>query len=523
MSNDLLGSFQLGGLSGSFDTNTVIQQLMKIESMPLEKAQDEYKVLQNTQKAWDIIDDKLEEFYNYLNNFKLKSSFLKKNAMSSNEDIMKVSSNGNAGNSTFYVNIKQAATAGYIEGQSNIDDKSKTLADLGLTSGKFKIQMSGLNPDGSAKEAIEFDLSKYDADATIDSVLKNMSSKMPDANIIFEKDSSGSNFKAFVMNKNTGEENFTLTAVDADGGKFLGSILNNGTSLNANDTIDTTSSTANYKGILGKDAEIAIDLNGDGTEELTLNSSSNAVSFNGMTLNIQKESEATDWTKISVEDDVNATYDNIKEFTDKYNEVMKFLYDKLYTETEVQGKEEDKMTDEEKAKGVLKGNSNLRTVFEKLKSLRFGTIEDSSLAYNSFASVGISSGISSSLVESNLENARKGLISIDETKLKEALRTNSDAVFDLFNIINDDSKKSGIANQIKDYVWDTTKYKGFIDEINGLEGSLSKEMKGLSKRMLNLTRKINMKEAMYVRQFSAMEQAISKMQSQGNYLLSKMG
>jgi flagellar hook-associated protein 2 len=170
----------------------------------------------------------------------------------------------------------------------------------------------------------------------------------------------------------------------------------------------------------------------------------------------------------------------------------------------------------------------------KMRSISYGTVDwysEDKPKYSSFSQIGIINGDAGK----TYENTLKGHLSVDESTLKAKLKENP---IDVWNIISEEkevvvgydstnkpiyAKNSGVVTQVKDYIWQVTKYSGTIDQISGTNGTIGKEMNRIAKWLVNAINKLQKKEADLYQTFSKMEQAVSKMSIQGSYLLSKLG
>jgi flagellar hook-associated protein 2 len=307
--------------------------------------------------------------------------------------------------------------------------------------------------------------------------------------------------------------------------------------IGLNITDDTTTNLLNKLGMSGTEtinqgqqSEIEIyNSSSDTTPITTLNSWDNSFEYNNATINVSNSS--TDKIAVEVSQDTDSAVENIQGFVDKYNETMEFLYDKLH-EDKVSGIPEEDMTEEEQMKGMLKGDRRLERIFFQMRSIAYKTLDwdttnsdDTMPEFKSLREVGISSGDTGS----NYDNTMKGLLSINETELKNALENNFDDVYKLFSnnssyeVAGETKYNKGIITQMKDYSFDVTKFGGYIDNVAGTSGTIGNQMMDLAKRMTDMVDQLQRKEFRYVQQFSAMEEAISRMQSQGSYLMSKLG
>jgi flagellar hook-associated protein 2 len=266
----------------------------------------------------------------------------------------------------------------------------------------------------------------------------------------------------------------------------------------------------------GTSSEIEISLDEGNTISKTINSWNNSFEYNG--LNIKAKNQSTDWVSISVSQDSEKTYNKIDEFVQKYNETMEFLYEKM-NENKITDKSEEDMTEEEKMKGMLKGDSNLEKIFYDIRNIMYNVSDNNSLKYKSLPEIGITSGDTGK----SFDRTMKGLLSINETELKNIINQNPEEVWSLFASVNSNESKSGITTRLKDYLWNSTKFGGFIDNVSGSSGTIGKQMKNISKEMIDLMDQLQRKEYRYVQMFSAMEQSISRMNSQMSFMMSRLG
>ena len=122
--NPYLGSFQIPGIVSGLDTASTVSKLMEIEMQPLNRAQEKFDTLNYQQKVWMQIDKKLEEFYDFLIEFKLQGNLIPKKAVSSNEKVLTASSSADADNATFYLKVNSLASPTVLIGEG-IDSSIK--------------------------------------------------------------------------------------------------------------------------------------------------------------------------------------------------------------------------------------------------------------------------------------------------------------------------------------------------------------------------------------------------------------
>ena len=201
--------------------------------------------------------------------------------------------------------------------------------------------------------------------------------------------------------------------------------------------------------------------------------------------------------------------ENIKEFVNRWNTLMDYIYTKL-NEDPVEQSSNEELTDEEQMQGILKNDRFLEGIFNKPRGFITTQIQGD---INYLWQIGIST--SSSLGTGGYENMVKGQLEVDEDQLREALTNNPEAVWEFFG--GNDSEE-GLAVQIQDYIRELTKFGGEIDKIAGTSGSIDKEKRFIAVQLSDWIRRIQRREQQLWRQFSVMEQVVGQLQAQSAWL-----
>lgn len=260
--------------------------------------------------------------------------------------------------------------------------------------------------------------------------------------------------------------------------------------------------------------------------------SSNSFTKDGISYTLL--SKTTSPVSITSEQNVDAVVDKIKKFVDKYNELIAETHNKMgekryrdYQPLTDQEKEEmsEKQIElwEEKAKsGLLRSDSILREAMDTMRYSLTASVEGLSTLKN-FADIGITP---SKFYQEH------GKLEIDETKLRDAIAKNPDEVIDLFTTRKTtadgkfDPSQSGFAQRLYENInttIDNIAKKAGSSTISVLDNStLGKSVTDLEKQISTWDDKLIRKENQYYRQFSAMEQALSKLNSQSSWLTSQL-
>jgi flagellar hook-associated protein 2 len=244
---------------------------------------------------------------------------------------------------------------------------------------------------------------------------------------------------------------------------------------------------------------------------------------------------------VNVTQDTDTVYDKIKSFVDKYNELVTTLntttsesknrdYAPL-TDTQRTGMTADQITAwETNAKlGLLHNDSILSngvSSFRKAMTDNIGGLAPGQV--QGLWQIGISNtNISGGSVTGDYSD--KGMLYIDETKLRAAIAANPDGVMALFNSDDHNSATSsgdGVAVRLFD------KASALFTQISnkaGVQNSITstyligQDMTKINTDILSWTTRLQDMETKYYSQFSTMETYMSKMNSQSSWLSQQTG
>lgn len=272
---------------------------------------------------------------------------------------------------------------------------------------------------------------------------------------------------------------------------------------------------SNVKPIPGQNAEFTI--NG-----LSTNRNSNTFTIDGVTFTLKQTFEATNTpVTIGVSNDNTKIYDNIKGFIDKYNELIETIQKKT---NETRNKSYQPLTDDEReglsdkqqekweeiAKtGLLRRDSILTGALSQMRTNFYSTVNNNEIssAYNQLAKIGINT--SANYLDG-------GKLVIDEAKLKAAIEADPNSVEQLFR------GEHGIVQKLTETVnstMDKLKVKAGNSFSTNDNFTIGKELNNIAKRQESFEDRLEQLEKRYWAQFTAMEQAIQKANSQSANLM----
>jgi flagellar hook-associated protein 2 len=242
---------------------------------------------------------------------------------------------------------------------------------------------------------------------------------------------------------------------------------------------------------LAADATVVVD------GVVTARSASNQIEgvLEGLTIDVVDVGTTT----IEVEVDSDAIKEKVSAFVDAYNEVVRAI------------DAEFEWSGSARSSANLSGDVTLRSIQRSLRELTTSAIDGLSGEYTTLASIGITS-------------ERSGVLSIDDEELDSALQSDPQAVKDIF-ARNTDKGTVGMAHRLVE-PQGGAEFSLIETIIDSDVGSLSARIEGIDDRTAALDESI---ERMEIRltsyeqrlrnQFLAMEQMLSTLQTQSNYLL----
>ncbi len=593
----LLGQFQVGGVVSGLDTASIVDQLMQIESQPLVELNERYEKYELMKKAYEELDNRLEEFRDFVFDLKLQRTFMVFSASSSDESTISAQASTSATPGTYYVKVLNTAFGTLLEGNDMVvtppsstttfgsldysytpvdstiriyNEATQSYEEVNITTAdtiddiitKINTALSNLGMTGSAsydqttgKLTITSDTNFFmvEVSGNLMSVfhLKESNVTYNGTNYVLQStapvSSLDSSAKTLQDIANYNSETIASGTVKINGVEitvdptetledFLERINESSAGVTAwydayenkiymrnNEggpkaiTLEDTDST-NVFGILGIEnhtltpgQEAHVQISTDGSTWMDLYTSNDSFEYNGITFTIKKAS--SDTITVRVERDVDQVISKIRDFVQKWNEIMDYINEKL-TEEPVTGKSEDEMTEEEKMQGVLKNDSFLENIFDRLKSFITRKIEGD---INYLWEIGITTGG----LGTGYENMMKGHLELDEDTLRQVLSEDPEKVWRFFG--NDEEGSEGFAVQLYNYLWDLTKFGGRIDQVAGVSGRLTREQRFLAIRIAEMIERLQRREAELWRKFTAMEEAIAYLQMQSSWLSQASG
>lgn len=258
-----------------------------------------------------------------------------------------------------------------------------------------------------------------------------------------------------------------------------------------------------------------------------IKNNSNTITANGLTFTAKQVTDTNEVINISIGNDTQGVYDMVKGFVKDYNELLKEMntlynadasrdYDPLTDDQKEAMSDKEIENWENKIKdSLLRRDDQLSGVISAMRSAMSGSVEVGGKSY-SLASFGIAT----------TDYTEKGLLHIDgnsddsstasnEDKLMKAIEKNPDVVAEVISKLSQ-TMYSSITDKMS-----TSTLSSALTVYNDKE--MKSQLTDYKSDLSDLEDKLKEIEDRYYKQFSAMETALSKLNSQSNSLASIMG
>lgn len=491
---------RIGGMASGMDTDKIISDLMKANRIPLDKITQKKSYLEWQLKDYRSINRDLKATSDKIfNTMMLEETFRSKNVTNSNPDAVSIKSTDSLADFSGTISIEQLATQATLQSAEITSLKGKTenltlaeLKGLGLNLGDMKITI-----DAPGKAGTPLTFSETD---TLKSVLDKIS-KETGATAFFDTQTG----KIALTAKNSGKG-------DAVGDEKISISGDLGTALNLD------ASNVTFKP--GQNAKFTF--NGLETER-----SSNSFTINGFEVNLKQATgtpAAPGTVTFGSAPDSDKVADAVIQFVNDYNKMIEELnakirepkyrdYQPLSAEQKKDMKEDEiKLWEEKAMSGTLRNDPTISSMLNKMRNALNGQVEGSDGKMIRLSDLGITTS-------TNFRD--NGKLVIDEKKLRQMIAEEPSKVSELFT-----KTDNGLA----------TKFRKAVDEgqtaISKQAGSvgagndtftLGSTLKGMNEQIVRFEERMKTVENRLWKQYTAMEMAINRANSQSAQLQSTLG
>ncbi len=476
--------FTFGGLASGLDTNTIIQQLISIERLPIQKLEAQKATEQSRLDLLGTLSGLVKSLQTNAAALGSTDSFLSYTASVSHENIANVSTTGAAQSGSHTLVVEQLAQADRWA-FNGVNDPSTNLASADGESVSFSVNGTTYDVALTAGESSLYDISdaiNLAAGAEVTASVVNAGTQSsPDWQLVLASDETGTDY-----------------AVTGLSSSIAGLTLN-GTAGGPNHVTQASNAIFVLDGV---------------TIERTTNSFDDVLE--GVSIDLLSADPAQAVT-IQVGADNEAITGRIQDLVDSYNEVVSFI------------NQQNTYTEEGGTGGVLFGDNILSQVKRSIDSALFdvdiATVQADTEGYSTLGLIGI-------------DRENDGTLSVDSEKLGAKLGGNLEAIVDLFADL-DGFNNSGAAENSAGYYIDSGTTDsglassldraidamfGVLDNVGGstINGIFDSRKDSINARIDRFNDRIEAREVYIVqyeqrliRRFTALEELMSGLNSQG--------
>ncbi|WP_054025395.1 flagellar filament capping protein FliD [Bacillus sp. FJAT-28004] len=511
----MINSIRMGGLVSGLDTETIVKNLMKAESAPLNKLLQKKQTEEWRRDQYREMNALLSDLKNKTFDMKLQGTYQKKVLTSDNDSVVSVKQKGSPSASVYNVEVDK------------LPEPSKAAS--------VKFTTDAILKDGSTAIGEEFSFAigseiksiiEVKKDDTINSILAKvnaLSSKTgvsasylkDDKSITFTTTTSGAESKIELSGQFGVKLGMSAGIVDDK------VIINPADPTNEN----FKTSTGHQLSADAKSATVKIN-------SISYSVNSTSFTFDGVEFNIKSKGT----TQVNLKPDEDAIFKSIKEYVEKYNDILDKINKKISESSykdfkPLLAEEKESLSDkqieqwEEKAKsGLLRQDTLLSNVLSQMRQSLSTNVKGTGIdpKYDSLSEIGITTGTYS----------EKGKLYISDTKLREAISQNGNAIMEMFTRTSTSTdanvklNESGFAERLYNQL---NVSMGKLTDKAGSSASLADKSilgKGLSRINTDISKwetRLEGIESRYWRKFTAMETAMNKANAQGNWLSQQQG
>lgn len=461
-----LPTFNIGGLASGLDTNSIITQLMSIEQQPQQRLQLQSALEQQRVTDLTAIKTQLQSLSTAAAALADPGTWTTRATIVSSNPAA-VTATGTAPPGGFTIGVANLARAAQLTQQSSLT--------AAATDDTLHVRIGGADSPLATFDVV---VAKGDTLATIAAKTNAVSGGHLSAAVV--------NSKLVLTGQDTGAAN-TISVTSTGGGTVAADL-------------GLTQSVAPL------DATYTLD--GDPTP---LHSASNTLTNVATGLNVTLQGVTSSDATISVGasgPNTSAVEDALQSFVSAYNATIDLIDAKVNEQ-----KVANPQSNADRLQGDLSADPSLLSVLSQLRNAVTSSFAGAANGMSTLSQAGLSTG--AAVGTGTLDpNSIRGDLTLDTSKLEDALSSRFDDVKRLFTN-GGTPDQFGLAQRLNAIALGTT----------GVNGTLTSEIAGendlvtsLAKQSADWDVRLQDKEAALRQQFSDMETALSKLQTQGNWL-----
>jgi len=452
------------GIGSGMDINAIVSQLVQVEGQPAYGSIERKESAANDRlSALGRLKSSLSDFRTATGKLNELGSFSAHKVSSANEDVLTATADLGAATGSYSMEVQQLAEAHKLtsKGYSGYSDI--------VGSGALTLSVGGND------FSVTLDATNNTLQGVRDAINQAGDNTGVNASIINVDDGVGGTVSKLVLtSKETGTaNNISITAVEDPAVPGLSSLVYDPAGTGVTNLTEQNEA---------QDAKVFVD-----GQLATRSSNSIDDIIQGVTLDL-KTAEIGGVFNLDVTLDEESIKEVAEGFVSAYNGLMSIVKDLGKFDAEGEGS------------GALIGDSTLRNVQTQIRQAVSDTVSSATTDYDSLATIGITMD-------------RDGVMSLNSTDFSNALKSNINAVSDVFS--SSDGVAARLDTRLDQYLNSGGTFDLQTKSLNKQLSKLSDERDTVALRLDNLERTL-------MKQFIAMDVTVGRFQSTGAYLASQL-
>ncbi|MCP9456485.1 MAG: flagellar filament capping protein FliD [Nitrospira sp.] len=455
-----MATISFGGLGNGVDFGPVIEQLLKVARLPIDRLNEQKATLNSKSMDYATLSTKLATLQSTAEKLRRAVSFDRFSASVSNETVLTATASSSATQGTYQIQVTRIAQSHQLASKAAKAVASATTDIVSGSSATFTFRVGS----GSDQTVT------LGATATLEDLRDQINDL--GAGVVASIINTGSEttpaYRLVLTSTNTGADNAITIVTDQ-----TDLDLTNGSGTGGTDTLQAA-----------QDAEVIV----GSSSTVTLTRSSNVITdaISGVTLTIKN----TGTVQVGVNRDINAVKSTILSLASAYNEVVKFINERTTY---------DVVT---KKGGNFFNEPTVRTVLSQLREALSATVTGAS----TYTMVG----------EIGFKTERDGTVTVDEGKLGAALNENYAAVKTLFVT---QGGVTGVAQLMVDAIdrLDDIEFGSVTLRKRGLTQAITRLADDIARKQDALV----LYEERLKRQYAALDSLLRQLSSQASFLTAR--
>lgn len=460
----------------------MVEQIMEAEAAKGVRFTQQKEQYTKSQNAWKDLNTRLDSLYKRLEDLQKPDTFNSKAVNLTGSSSVSASAATTAATGDYRVQVSKLATQTQLTGgrvqipKTEIDgvETAGTIRSELKLSGEFNVKLDN-------DETFTIEVTETDSLVSISEKINNSSDNSGIRSSIVDN-------RLILTHTEYGEKDLN---VEGDLAESLGL---KGIDINTGSDIDS---------VKGQNAVFTI--NGITVDDRASNTISDVV--DGVTFNLTNVHNGSESTIISVTEDLNKGAEALQKLVDQYNSTQTYITSQLSVG--------DPSADNNET-GTLVGDGTLMRLQSNLRSMMTST-DSHGTDIKGLQALGVSVD-------------RNGTASFDRSKMEKQVKDNPNAVKDFFSPTNEILDEDGEELRPETKGFSTTMRRFVNQYISSSTGIIKtrrdtydRMIKDVNNRIEKFEERLEMRKARYIKQFSALDTAMMKAESQMDFMFSQLG